>query len=57
MALRVICEKLMDLGKSLISAVFIDYRAAFDSVSHKYVDLALKRAGVSPKARAIYRAI
>ena len=56
MALRVLCEKMMALGKSL-TAVFIDYRAAFDSVSHKYVDTALKRAGASAKARAMYRAI
>ena len=53
MILRVICEKMMAIGKA-ITAVFIDYRVAFDSVSHKYVDLALKRAGASPKARAIY---
>ena len=56
MALRVICEKIMALGRSL-TAVFIDYRAAFDSVSHKYVDTALKRAGASVKARAMFRAI
>ena len=56
MALRVLCEKMMALGRSL-TAVFIDYRAAFDSVSHKYVDTALKRAGASAKARAMYRAI
>ena len=53
MILWVICEKMMAIGKA-ITAVFIDYRVAFDSVSHKYVDLALKRAGASPKARAIY---
>ena len=56
MALRVLCERMMALGKTL-TAVFIDYRAAFDSVSHKYVDTALKRAGASTKARAMYRAI
>ena len=49
-------NRMMALGKSL-SAVFIDYRAAFDSVSHKYVDTALKRAGASTKARAMFRAI
>ena len=56
MVLRVLCDTMMALGKS-ITAVFIDYRAAFDSVSHKYVDQALKRAGASPKVRAMYRAI
>ena len=56
MTLRVICERMIVLGKS-ITTVFIDYRAAFDSVSHKYVDQALKKAGASTKARAMYRAI
>ena len=56
MILRVLCEKMLTLGKA-ISAVFIDYRAAFDSVSHKFVDQALKKAGASPKARAMFRAI
>ena len=36
LTLRVICERMIALGKT-ITAVFIDYRAAFDSVSHKYV--------------------
>ena len=56
MALRIIYEKMMALGRA-ITALFIDYSAAFDSVSHKYVDKALKQAGASPKARAMYRAI
>ena len=37
--------------------MFIDYKAAFDSVSHKFVDRSLEKAGVSPKARAMFRAI
>ena len=36
---------------------FIDYRAAFDSVSHKFLDSALNSAGASRKSRAIFRAI
>ena len=36
---------------------FIDYTAAFDSVSHKYLDYALQRAGASRKTRAMFRAI
>ena len=35
MTLRVLCERMMALGRSN-TAVFIDYRAAFDLVSHKY---------------------
>ena len=36
---------------------FIDYKAAFDSVSHKFIDKVLKKAKVSRKCRAIFRAI
>ena len=36
---------------------YIDYSAAFDSVSHKYIDGALKKAGASRKTRAIFRSI
>ena len=56
MILRVMCDKMMAMGKSL-AAVFIDYKAAFDSVSHKFIDETLEKAGVSTKARAIFRAI
>lgn len=57
MILRVLCEKMVELGKSL-AVVFVDYSAAFDSISHKFVDTALKEAGAStPKVRAICRAI
>ena len=53
---RVLCDKLISIGKSL-AVVFVDYSAAFDSVSHKFVDSALKEAGASPKVRAMCRAI
>ena len=36
---------------------FIDYRAAFDSVDHKFLDRALQRAGATPKTRALFRVI
>ena len=38
-------------------ATFIDYSAAFDSVSHKYLDTTLARGGVSDKTRPMFRAI
>jgi len=37
--------------------VFIDFVAAFDSVSHKLLDAAMKAAGASDKCRAVFRAI
>ena len=46
----------MQLGKSL-TIVYIDYSAAFDTVSHKFLDTALREAGVSNKLRAMFRAI
>ena len=36
---------------------FIDFKAAFDSVSHKFIDAVLIRAGATRKTRAIFRAI
>ena len=36
---------------------YIDFAAAFDSVSHKFLDEALARAGAKRKTRAIFRAI
>lgn len=56
MILRVICDKMMTIGKPL-AAVFIVYKAVFDSISHKFVDKTLKEADVSTKAHAIFRAI
>ena len=49
-----------DYCKSLIylfTVTFIDFAAAFDSVSHKYIDTALAAAGASTKCRKIFRAI
>ena len=34
---------------------FLDHRAAFDSVSHKVLDVALREAGCTSKTRAIFR--
>lgn len=60
MILWVLCDKMMDIGRSL-AIVFVDYSAAFDSFSHKFIDKALQEAGgvpgASPKVRAIVRAI
>ena len=35
----------------------IDYSAAFDSVSHKFIDTTLQEAGASVKTRRLFRAI
>ena len=54
--LRTLVEQAMKEGKKL-ALTFIDYSAAFDSVSHKFIDTALTEAGASPKSRAIFRSI
>lgn len=44
------------MGESL-TAVFIDYKVGFDSISHKFIDETLRKAGVSTKAKVIFRTI
>ena len=56
MILRVVCQRMLALGKRL-AVVFIDYSAAFDSVSHKFIDKTLTDAGVSNKLRTMFRAV
>ena len=41
----------------ILYVTFIDYSAAFDSVSHKFLDRALKAAGASNNSRALFRAV
>ena len=43
--------------KKDVCLTFIDYSAAFDSVSHKFLDKSLAKAGASRKTRAMFRAI
>ena len=56
MILRSVYDDMIDMGKTLY-VTFIDYTAAFDSVSHKFLDEALQRAGASAKSRALFRAV
>ena len=56
MMLRTLIEDILEQGRQVV-ATFVDYSAAFDSVSHKFIDTALADAGASPKSRAIFRAI
>ena len=56
MTLRTLVEDMLEQGQRMV-ATFVDYSAAFDTVSHKFLDLALADAGASPKSRAIFRAI
>ena len=56
--LRVIYDNIIR-GKTNCVVTYIDFAAAFDSVSHKYrcIDSTLARAGASRKTRALFRAI
>ena len=45
----------MNSGQTLV-VTYIDFVAAFDSVSHKFLDESLAEAGASDKLRAVFRA-
>ena len=50
------CERFIQLGECL-AVTFIDYAAAFDSLSHKYIDRVLMEANVPNKERSMFRVI
>ena len=54
--LRVLYDQVIRQDRRCV-VTFIDYSAAFDSVSHKFMDATLAIAGASRKSRAIFRAI
>ena len=56
MVLRVLSQLILKLGEK-IALTFVDYTAAFDTCSHKFIDRALEKAGVSIKCRAMFRAV
>ena len=51
MILRTLCEQILKMGKSIVVS-FIDY-----TVSHKFIDRTLQKAGVTNKVRAMFRAV
>ena len=56
MLLRVLYDQVINNNSKCV-VTYIDYTAAFDSVSHKFMDATLAKAGASVKSRAIFRAI
>ena len=54
--LRVIYDNIIRNNKQCV-VTYIDFAAAFDSVSHKFLDEALAKAGAKRKTRALLRAI
>ena len=54
--LRVIYDQYIKGNKKCV-ITFIDFAAAFDSVSHRYIDAALRDARASRKTRAMFRTI
>ena len=54
--LRVIYDQIIN-GNEKCVITFIDFAAAFDSISHKFLDQALGTAGAKRKTRALFRAI
>ena len=54
--LRLLIDSVLEIGSSCV-LTFVDFAAAFDTVSHKLLDEALAEAGASDKSRALFRAI
>ena len=54
--LRMLYDQVINNDDSCV-ITYIDYTAAFDSISHKFLDRTLAAAGASRKSRAIFRAI
>ena len=56
MVLRTLYNKMLQEGKEM-AVTFIDYSVAFDSVSHKFIDMTLEEVGAKPRTRALFRAV
>ena len=54
--LRLLMDAVLRAGKQAV-VTFIDYCAAFDTISHRFVDVSLTASGVQPKIRRILKAI
>ena len=54
--LRVLYDQVIN-ANSKCAVTYIDFSAAFDTISHKFMDSTLAKAGASRKSRAIFRAI
>ena len=54
--LRVLYDNIIANNKHCV-ITFIDFAAAFDSVSHRFLDAALAKAGAKRKTRALFRTI
>ena len=56
MVLRTLVEDMLKQRRKVVTT-FVDYSAAFDSVSHKFLDVVLADAGDSTKSCVIFREI
>ena len=54
--LRLLMDAVLRDAKQAV-LTFIGYRAAFDTISHRFLDESLTAAGVQPKIRRIVKAI
>ena len=54
--LRLLMDAVLRAGKEAV-VTFIDYRAAFDIISHRFLDESLAASGVQPEIRRIVKAI
>ena len=54
--LRVLYDQVINANRKCV-VTYIDFTAAFDTISHKFMNSTLAKAGASRKSRAIFRAI
>ena len=54
--LRVLYDNIIANNKQSV-VTYIDFTAAFDTVSHRFLDKALEKAGATRKTRALFRSI
>ena len=55
-SIRMMMDAVLRAGEQAV-VTFIDYRAAFDTISHRFLDESMTAAGVQPKVRRIVKAI
>ena len=56
LALRLLMDAVLRAGEQAV-VTFINHRAAFDTISHRFLDESLSAASVTPKVRRIIKAI
>ena len=54
--LHTLCLRMIQLGRT-VTLTFVYYSASFDTITHKFLDCALKKAGANNKVRVMFRTV